>query len=907
MTEFDPVQQPIEINLEGKDYAVSPGSTINIPLVLLNNSADTDSFKLIIEGVPAAWVAASSPVTLLLAGEKKQVTLIVQPPPAPEGSAGYYPIIIRATSQGFPNREAAVEFNLTIAALEVQSRIGVDLESTQFSVAPGNSVDVRIALQNKGLVDDEFVLSVEGIDATWISTSSPITPIMAGEEKDIYFTIKPPRTPASGAGRKKFSVRVSSQEVPDQFYKVDCTLTVAAFTNFSAELEPEEIESDQVAYVSINNLSNIQDTYTLSLSSEEDEIAFEPEEPQRLRLQPGAAYSIEFKAKPLQRPLFGNRFIYPFEARVVSAEGKEVVEKGELQTKALIPIWVLPVMLGLCLIIACIAVIFTIFRPNSASTTATETAAAYQTSVALIAGGTQTAAAQLTPFVTPTLAITPSPGDVDSDGDGLTDRQEIEIGTDPNNPDTDGDQLLDGEEVNTYSTDPLNTDTDLDGLSDGEEVIQYKTDPLNLDTDSDDLSDGEEVLNRKTDPLKPDTDSDELLDGDEVRRTTDPLNQDTDRDGSNDGEEIKVGTDPLNPDTDNDKLLDGAESPPCPHPLNPDSDGDGIIDGQDLDPCDPNNPSLTATAAASIPTGTAIPPTQPPAPTATQPPSPPTQAPTSEPPLPNLQGKISFVSNRDGNSDIYLYDTSNGSIVRLTNSPNEDTQPAISKNGNKIAFISNRSGDNDVWVMNIDGSSQTNITNNPADDQNPTWSPNNGTIAFQTNRDGNLEIYAMGADGSNQRNLSNYPAADDTQPYWFESKLLIISTGQSIAFTSNRDGNQEVYLMDSDGANQRNISNAPNASDFQPAADQAGDRIAFTTDRTGNLEIFVMTTAGTGQQNLSMNPAEDKQASWSPDNRYIAFTTNRDGNQEIYIMEGDGVNQFNLTNNPAVDGNPSWR
>ena len=58
-------------------------------------------------------------------------------------------------------------------------------------------------------------------------------------------------------------------------------------------------------------------------------------------------------------------------------------------------------------------------------------------------------------------------GDIDSDGDGLTDREEAMLGTDPFNPDTDGDGLTDGEEVKIYHTDPLNPDTDGDGLSDG--------------------------------------------------------------------------------------------------------------------------------------------------------------------------------------------------------------------------------------------------------------------------------------------------------------------------------------------------------------------------------------------------------------------------------------------------------
>ncbi len=94
-------------------------------------------------------------------------------------------------------------------------------------------------------------------------------------------------------------------------------------------------------------------------------------------------------------------------------------------------------------------------------------------------------------------------GDIDSDGDGLMDWEEAELGTDPFNPDTDGDGLSDYEEVRIYKTDPLNPDSDFDGLTDGAEVLIYKTDPLKPDTDAGGVSDGHEVIEDGTDPLNP--------------------------------------------------------------------------------------------------------------------------------------------------------------------------------------------------------------------------------------------------------------------------------------------------------------------------------------------------------------------------------------------------------------------
>jgi len=95
-------------------------------------------------------------------------------------------------------------------------------------------------------------------------------------------------------------------------------------------------------------------------------------------------------------------------------------------------------------------------------------------------------------------------GPADSDGDGLTDDEELKHGTDPFDPDTDKDGLTDGEEVKQYGTDPLNPDTDWDGLKDGyDEVKKYGTDPLKRDTDNGGVADGHEVIEDFTNPLDP--------------------------------------------------------------------------------------------------------------------------------------------------------------------------------------------------------------------------------------------------------------------------------------------------------------------------------------------------------------------------------------------------------------------
>ncbi|MCG6960293.1 OmpA family protein [bacterium BMS3Abin03] len=193
------------------------------------------------------------------------------------------------------------------------------------------------------------------------------------------------------------------------------------------------------------------------------------------------------------------------------------------------------------------------------------------------------------------LTLVSGSGSSDNDKDGLTKREEKELGTDPDNPDSDEDGLKDGAEVKKYFTNPLNPDTDGDGLNDGDEVNKYGTSPVKADTDLDDLNDGKEVLTYKTDPLNSDSDNDKLLDGEEVNKyKTNPLKADSDGDLLKDGEEVDLGTNPLKPDSDFDGLNDGEEvNVYKTDPLNKDTDGGSVDDFTEVkrgtNPLDPED------------------------------------------------------------------------------------------------------------------------------------------------------------------------------------------------------------------------------------------------------------------------------------------------------------------------------
>ena len=127
-----------------------------------------------------------------------------------------------------------------------------------------------------------------------------------------------------------------------------------------------------------------------------------------------------------------------------------------------------------------------------------------------------------------------------------------------------------------------------------------------------------------------------------------------------------------------------------------------------------------------------------------------------------------------------------------------------------------------------------------------------------------------------------------------------------IVFVSDRDGNGEIYVMDTEGKNQRNLTNHP-ASDFAPAWSPDGKKIAFvSTRRRGSDDIYVMDAKGRNVQRLTDHPGSDEKPAWSPDGRKIAFNSNRDGSDDIYVMDADGKNVRKITNHPRNDYFPTW-
>jgi Tol biopolymer transport system component len=170
----------------------------------------------------------------------------------------------------------------------------------------------------------------------------------------------------------------------------------------------------------------------------------------------------------------------------------------------------------------------------------------------------------------------------------------------------------------------------------------------------------------------------------------------------------------------------------------------------------------------------------------------------------------------------------------------------------------------------------------------------NPAIAFTSERDGNSEIYVMNADGSNPQRLTDDPAYD-AWPTWSPD-------GSQVAFMSDRNGNPDIYVMDANGSNVRQLTQH-SANDIWPEWSPDGTRIAFPSRRDGNFEIYVIDADGSNLQRLTNTPGHEDFPAWSPDGTQIVFSR-IEGDDGTYVMNADGSGERQLLDFRVLE--PAW-
>ena len=232
-------------------------------------------------------------------------------------------------------------------------------------------------------------------------------------------------------------------------------------------------------------------------------------------------------------------------------------------------------------------------------------------------------------------------------------------------------------------------------------------------------------------------------------------------------------------------------------------------------------------------------------------------------------------------------------------------QAAFPGANGRIAFQSGRDdeGAPEIYSINPDGSGPTRLTNNTAFDADPAWSPSGTRIAFSSQRTGNSDIFVMNADGAGQVDLSNTSDRTEFSPAWSPNGTKIAFVGQPSTF--------ELFVMNADGTGVTQLTNDGGFDAF-PAWSPDGTKIAFASNPgypLGETDIVVINADGSGRTSLTSGPSDDFSPDWSPDGSKIVF--HRDPSRfadatDIWVMNADGSGQTQLTNDPTRDMAPAW-
>lgn len=210
--------------------------------------------------------------------------------------------------------------------------------------------------------------------------------------------------------------------------------------------------------------------------------------------------------------------------------------------------------------------------------------------------------------------------------------------------------------------------------------------------------------------------------------------------------------------------------------------------------------------------------------------------------------------------DIFMSDTDGSNIIQLTDSKKYDAEATISPKGDKIVFTSTRDGDPEIYVMDLDGSNQTRLTFEKGYDGGAFFSQDGNKIVFRASRP------------ESESELKDYDEL-------VKENLL-------------RPTKFEIFVMDADGKNMKQITNLGKAS-FAPFFHPRGEKIIFSSNYGAksprDFNLFLINIDGTGLEQITFSGTFDGFPMFSNDGKHLVFASNRfnkkEGDTNIFIAD----------------------
>jgi Tol biopolymer transport system component len=300
---------------------------------------------------------------------------------------------------------------------------------------------------------------------------------------------------------------------------------------------------------------------------------------------------------------------------------------------------------------------------------------------------------------------------------------------------------------------------------------------------------------------------------------------------------------------------------------------------------------------------------------------------------------IAFMSDRDGNAEIYRMEPDGTRQTNLSNDPGADEMPRWNSSGTMLAFTSDRSGVRELYVMSPDGADTLPVSGGVVG-TSYAWSPDGRYLAFVSDRSGTALLYLVRDDGSD---LVPVPQSEGAvEMSWSpDSSRLVFTSPSGIVITDlagtsplpigtgNNSApvwhpsantvahehritfqNRDVYTINADGSNEVNVTNTSLVSEasVQWSPDGTWLLLVALPDGEPPANIAVVRADGQGGvSNLTTSPDANEDSPCWNGSEQVFFTGDEDGNSEIYVVPRSGGNPVNLTNSVGTDSYCSVR
>ena len=271
---------------------------------------------------------------------------------------------------------------------------------------------------------------------------------------------------------------------------------------------------------------------------------------------------------------------------------------------------------------------------------------------------------------------------------------------------------------------------------------------------------------------------------------------------------------------------------------------------------------------------------------------------------PNIPGEILFMSDRDGDWELYTVNGDGTGLNQITNNEVDDWSGVYSPDGKQIAFDAKHgTAPGDIFVVDSDGKNLKNLTSSFSEDAFATWSPDGTQIVFERKINDTYRLHIMNSDGSKIRLLSEVNTGGWSIPAWSP-------TGSKIAFAGRMDGDTEIYILDMEDDSITQITENT-AGDTWPSWSPDGKKIAFLNNSDGDINIFTMNPDGSERTQITEDELVESEPAWSSDGEYISFTRHANGTNslgrsqsELFLVTTDGTETFGPI---TVGEQPNWK